>query len=149
VIEAGSETTVLASPDQVFEKISDVSTWERWLPMHGGWPDGRPTDLDEGTRFRQRLGHLGIYDIVTVTVTENRASESLVLEAAGNYGASARFAFVVDPTRGGLSSRVRVAVAVEGKLARPLAVLAKRGLAKGVENSVRDLAAQPFWSTLP
>nr|WP_277351742.1 SRPBCC family protein [Antrihabitans stalactiti] len=138
VIAAHSETIVDVPVARIWELLTDFPLWEQWLPLHGGWPDGPPPTLDKGTQFRQRLGHLGIYDTVSVTVTENTANQRFVLLAHGSYGADARLTFSVDPVAP-QRTRVRVGVEILGGLARPLASLAKRGLQKNLNRTTRDL----------
>lgn len=139
MIAAHSETILDVPVTRIWERLTDFPLWEQWLPLHGSWPDGPPPSLDAGTRFRQRLGHLGIYDTVMVTITENTPNQQFVLFAHGTYGADARLTFSVDsvaPER----TRVRIGVEILGKLARPLSSLAKLGLQKNLNRTTRELA---------
>ena len=141
MIAAHSETIVDVPVARIWELLTDFPLWEQWLPLHGGWPDGPPPTLDKDTQFRQRLGHLGIYDTVDVTVTENTPNHRFVLFAKGSYGADARLTFSVDPVAS-QRTRVRIGVEILGGLARPLSTLAKLGLQKNLNRTTRDLAVK-------
>lgn len=131
------ELRVQAPPDEVFAVIVDPAHWDTWMSIHAGWPDGAPAHLDEGARFRQEAGLLGVRDTVTVTVTEHRAPAVLAMYAEGNHGANLDLSFHVEPD--GTGSVVRVEPRIVGNLVRPLRILAARGLDAPMRQSLRQL----------
>lgn|GEM_PF-4024599 len=141
MITASAATVIAAPPCKIWEMISDPEQWDRWMVMHGEWPDGPPAGLEKGTQFRQRLGHLGIYDTVTVKIVENDLHHLLVLFGQGNYGADARFTFQLDPETPD-STRVTTTVEILGKLVRPLSSLVKFGLQKNLRRTISEFSVQ-------
>jgi hypothetical protein len=138
MIRAVTDTVIDAPLEEIYAQVADHAHWEAWLPMHAGWPDGPPDSVEQGARFRQRLGHLGIYDTVLFTVVENAAPTKLVLHGQGNHGANARLTFRLQPGPAD-STTVSAEVEVIGKLIGPVNRLAKLGLQTQLRSSMREL----------
>jgi Polyketide cyclase / dehydrase and lipid transport len=141
MIHAHSDIEIAAPADTIWPRLTDHHAWDKLLPMHCGWPDGPTDNINQGPRFRQRLGHLGIHDTVTVTVTDHQTAQLLVLHAEGNYGADARITFRLTP-RSTHRTLVRIDIDVLGKLVRPISTLARLGLQNQLQRTTRELAEQ-------
>ena len=139
-MRAEAETLIDAPVETVFRQLMDAQSWHYWIPGHGGWPDGPPTAIAEGERFRLRFGLVGIYDTVMVTVIESRAPTSLAIVAAGTFGADAHLSFRLEPL--GSTTIVRGELQVIGTPTRMVASIAKRGAQRSLSKALHELNEQ-------
>lgn len=138
-IRAEAARSITTSPEHTYAQVIDLASWPRWLPGHGGWPDGPPTTLTQGTQFRLRLGTYGIYDTCLMTVVENTAPSALVLHGTGNHGTDARLSIRVHPEPGG-GSQLQITIDALGHPSRAIATLARLGLQRELDTAIAQLA---------
>ena len=121
---SANETTIDATPQQVFEVLLDARSYEHWVV---GCDDIRAVDGDwpqPGSTFHHTVG-VGPFKVKDTTkVVELDAPKRLVLEARARPAGVARVVFTVAPDGGGST------VCMEE---HPM-----RGLAKTIDNPVLD-----------
>lgn len=121
---ATNETTIAATPEQVFDILLDASTYERWVM---GCDDIRSVDPDwpqPGSKFHHTVGFGPLKVQDTTKVLELDAPRRLVLEARARPAGVAKVIFTVTPCPEG--SKVEVEE------------YPTRGVAKTIDNPVLD-----------
>src|SRR4051794_32540083 len=82
-----------ASPDQVWAKIANPSSYKEWLAIHAGFPDAEPGELSQGDTFKEKVKIMGMPGEVAWTVEEAVPNERLVLDGKGPMGTKMRTAY--------------------------------------------------------
>jgi len=136
---ATTHARIEATVRAVFERLSDVQRWDEWFALHGGWPDGAPTALTEGTQFRQRVTILGASDVVLWTVERLDAPVHVTLAGKGSWGGRARTSFDCRPD--GAATRIDVEVDLHAPGPGLLTRRAARVFANDIGHSLQRLDA--------
>ena len=121
---ATNETTIAATPEQVFDILLDAGTYERWVM---GCDDIRAVDPDwpqPGSKFHHTVGFGPLKVQDTTKVIELDAPHRLVLEARARPAGVAKVSFTVTPCDEG--SKVEIEE------------YPTRGVAKTIDNPVLD-----------
>lgn len=121
-IEATRELS--ASPDALWETVSDLANWDKWFTVHEKWLEEPPATLTEGSKLTAKIVMLGMANKIEWTVESVHAPTHLVLGGAGMAGVKAQFTFTIEPAGGG--SKFTVSGDFEG-------ALIKGALGKAVE----------------
>ena len=87
------ETELSASVEDVWAKLTDLEGYSEWLSIHTGYPEGAPSELAEGTTFKESVTVMGMPGEVTWTVKEIDANSSLELTGVGPMGVQLRNAY--------------------------------------------------------
>jgi uncharacterized protein YndB with AHSA1/START domain len=116
--------TLSASPEALWETVSDVTTWDKWFSIHERWMEEPPAVLTAGSKLVAKIMMLGMANKIEWTVLEVSAPNKLVLAGTGMANVKTEFAFTIEPDAEG--STLSVAGDFEG-------ALIKGALAKAVE----------------
>ena len=128
-IEATRELS--ASPEALWETVSDLANWDKWFTVHEKWLEEPPAALTEGAKLTAKIVMLGMANKIEWTLESIDAPRSLVLSGTGMAGVKAQFTFTIDPADSG--SKFTVLGDFEG-------ALIKGALGKAVEkDGVRQL----------
>ncbi len=121
-IEATRELT--ASPEALWETVSDLGNWDKWFTVHEKWLEEPPATLTPGAKLTAKIVMLGMANKIEWTIESVDAPSRLVLSGTGMAGVKAQFTFVIEPAGGG--SKFTVSGDFEG-------ALIKGALGKAVE----------------
>ena len=121
-IEATRE--LAASPEALWDIISNPNTWGQWFSVHDKWLDEPPATLTAGARLTAKIVMLNMANKIEWSVKSVDAPTSLALGGTGMAGVKADFRFTIEPV--GTGSRFTVSGDFEG-------ALVKGALAKAVE----------------
>jgi uncharacterized protein YndB with AHSA1/START domain len=84
------DTELSASVEDVWAKLTDLEGYSEWLSIHTGYPEGAPSELAEGTTFKESVTVMGMPGEVTWTVKEIDPNSSLELTGVGPMGVQLR-----------------------------------------------------------
>ncbi len=87
------EADLSASVEDVWAKLVDLEGYSDWLSIHTDYPEGAPTELTEGTTFKETVTVMGMPGDVSWTVREIEPNSSLELEGVGPMGVQLRNAY--------------------------------------------------------
>ncbi|WP_430787832.1 crotonase/enoyl-CoA hydratase family protein [Actinoplanes sp. G11-F43] len=136
---------VNATADQVFEVLADPARMPDWLLQHAGWIGGRPGDLTDGVRFRQRIKLMGVPSEVRWTVVGRIEGRAIFLEGAAPMGITVGLFLSVtpaEPAGARAGAVVRFDGGVEGgSTDGPLGPMLARNLADAMRRSLTELGS--------
>ena len=133
-----SETAELpASPEQVWAKVGDLSTYPEWLTLHEGFPDGTP-ELTEGTTFKEKVKIMGMPGEVTWTVTACEPNKRLEMEGRGPMGTTTRAGWTL-AANGGDSTSLTYEGEFSGAALAPMASALEKESRKTAVESIEKL----------
>lgn len=132
-------TEIPASPEQVWEVISDPGRAEEWQTIHAGYPDAPPGKLDATSEFRQKVKIMGMPGEVKWKVTEADEPNRLKLDGEGPMGTTLSTAFTLE----GADSRTNFTYETEfgGAALAPMAAALEKASDKEAEESMEKLKA--------
>ncbi len=135
------QTQVDASPDTVWAKLSDTSTYGEWLSTHVEYPDG-PPELSEGATFKEKVTIMGMPGEVDWTVTKYEPGAAVEMEGAGPMGTKLNAAYRVEPNGDGTTITVESGFegAALAAMAQPLEAASNSALEKSLEQLKASLA---------
>jgi len=96
------------SPQDMWDRVSDLSELGDWLVMHEGWRSELPDELGEGTRVVGVARAKGFLNRVTWTVTAWQPPHRVALSGSGKGGARYTVTLSVSPTKQGSNLGVRL-----------------------------------------
>jgi len=96
-----TEIHIDASPEEVWDVATDLGRMGRWVTIHHGFPDGLPSDLRTGSRFRQKLKVAGTRFLVEWTATEVDGPARLSWDGAGPAGTAAHTSYTLEAANSG------------------------------------------------
>ena len=98
-IEATRE--LAASPEALWETVSDLANWDKWFTVHEKWLEEPPATLSTGAKLTAKIVMLGMANKIEWTIESVDAPRSLVLSGTGMAGVKAQFTFTIDPAESG------------------------------------------------
>jgi carbon monoxide dehydrogenase subunit G len=98
-IEATRELS--ASPEALWETVSDLANWDKWFTVHEKWLEEPPATLNEGAKLTAKIVMLGMANKIEWAIESVDAPRSLVLSGTGMAGVTAQFTFTIDPAESG------------------------------------------------
>ena len=90
-----------ASPQEVWDVAADLERIGEWVSIHRDFPEPPPSDLTEGSRFKQRLKVAGTKFLVEWTATEVDSPEKLAWAGTGPAGTTAHTSYTLAAENGG------------------------------------------------
>ena len=81
---------IAASPERVWELVTDLRRLDEWVSIHRDFPTPPPADVEQGTSFDQTLAVAGTPFAVSWTATEVDGPQKLSWQGKGPAGATAR-----------------------------------------------------------
>ena len=103
-----------ATPDKLWETVSDPHTWEKWLTIHAGWLEEPPTTIEVGTKLVEKVVMLGMANKLEWVVESVEPGAELTIDGTGMAGVKSRFAFTLAPHGDGTT--VTIDAAFEGAM---------------------------------
>lgn len=129
------EAELPGTPEQVWEKLTDLDSYGDWLSIHTGFPDGTPDELSEGATFRQGIQIMGMPGEATWTVKEVEPSRSLELEGLGPMGVTLRNGYKLEPSGDGtkITCETEFGGPAVAAMEAPLATASEQALTTSLE----------------
>lgn len=94
--KANASKQIPASQDAVWQQLSDMSTYEKWLTIHDKWYGEPPTQLAVGTWATEQATIMGMANKIDWVVEEIEAPKRLKIVGAGLAGAKITFVLAVE-----------------------------------------------------
>ncbi len=92
---------IAAPVDRVWELVTDLDRLGEWVSIHRDFPEPPPSQVAEGTTFRQTLAVAGTPFAVDWTATEVDGPKRLSWDGRGPAGTTARTTYVLAATDDG------------------------------------------------
>lgn len=90
-----------ASPEAVWEKLTDFSSYGEWMSVHVAFPDGPPAAVAPDTSFKEKVKIMGMPGEVNWTIKQVDAPNTLVMEGKGPMGTFMKSSYNVSAVDGG------------------------------------------------
>jgi uncharacterized protein YndB with AHSA1/START domain len=128
-----------ASPEKVWETVTDLKRYEEWLELHLGWKDEPPAQLTAGTTFPEKITLMNMPNTITWTVVAYDPPSRLEMSGTGMAGVQVTMTTEVKPVEAG--SQVALSAEFAGQLIVGALgeAIAKQGEA-AVQRSLEKLA---------
>ncbi|MFC9517503.1 SRPBCC family protein [Nocardiaceae bacterium NPDC056970] len=86
------------SPEDAWDRASDLSEFEQWLSIHEGWRSDLPEELRAGTVVSSVVSVKGLRNRVKWTLKQYNPPRSLVLKGDGKGGVKLGLVLSVEPS---------------------------------------------------
>lgn len=90
-----------ASPDAVWQKITDFASYDEWMATHVSFPDGPPSAVAPSTEFKEKVKIMGMPGEVAWSITEVEEQKTLAMEGKGPMGTFMKSRYILSATDGG------------------------------------------------
>ncbi|MBM7416540.1 hypothetical protein JOE30_000590 [Rhodococcus sp. PvP016] len=146
--EAGSEGRVAGvnvtvdstmTPDEAWARASDLSSFQEWMTIFGGWRSPVPDTLKEGVTIDSLIKVKGFRNVITWTITEYDKPYEIALLGKGKGGIKIDLKMSVAP-KGAGSEFTLDANFRGGLLSGPIGGVVAKVLESDVRTSVTNLA---------
>jgi hypothetical protein len=125
------------SPQDMWDRVSDLSELGEWLVMHEGWRCELPDEITEGTQIVGVARSKGLRNRVTWTVTKWDPPREVAMAGAGKGGAKYGVTLTVRPASGGSTLGLRLELGGRA-LFGPVGSAAARAVKGDVEKSLKQ-----------
>ena len=134
-VDMGADVPI--SPQQMWDRVSDLSDLGDWLVLHEGWRSELPEELSEGTQVVGVARAKGLRNRVTWTVTSWEPPHQVALSGSGKGGAKYAVTLTVQPTQQGSALGLRLELGGRA-LFGPVGSAAARAVRGDVEKSLKQ-----------
>jgi hypothetical protein len=124
-------------PQDVWDRVSDLSGLADWLVMHEGWRSELPDELTEGTQIVGVARAKGMRNRVTWTVTTWDPPGEVAMSGAGKGGTKYGVRLTVRPKGGGSALGLRLELGGRA-LFGPVGSAAARAVKGDVDKSLKQ-----------
>ena len=127
------------TPQDMWDRVSDLSDLGDWLIMHEGWRSELPDEIAEGTQIVGVARAKGLRNRVTWTVTTWDPPREVAMTGSGKGGAKYAVTLTVRPTDEGSTLGLRLELggrALFGPVGSAAARAVKGDVQKSLENFV-------------
>ncbi|CAM4225870.1 SRPBCC family protein [Mycobacterium senriense] len=125
------------TPQDMWDRVSDLSELGDWLTMHEGWRSDLPDEIAEGTQIVGVARAKGFRNRVTWTVTRWDPPHEMVMSGSGKGGAKYAVTLTVRPTDEGSTLGVRLELGGRA-LFGPVGSAAARAVKGDVQKSLKN-----------
>ncbi|MBY4572308.1 polyketide cyclase / dehydrase and lipid transport [Gordonia paraffinivorans] len=127
-------------PAEAWALASDLSRFDEWMTIFGGWKSPVPETLGEGTTISSLIKVKGFRNVIHWTITDYDEPRLIALSGKGRGGVHIDLAMKVDDIADG--SRFDLSADISGGLLNgPVARLVAKVLESDVHRSISNLAA--------
>lgn len=127
-------------PESAWKLASDLSRFQEWMTIFGGWRGPVPAQIEQGTRVSSCVKVKGFRNVIHWTVTRYDAPHEIKLDGRGRGGV--RIAVRMTVAGNDPGSTFRLTAELKGGLLNgPIGVLVARVVRSDVRRSVENLAA--------
>lgn len=125
------------SPQDMWDRVSDLSDLGDWLVMHEGWRSELPDEITEGTQIVGVARSKGLRNRVTWTVTTWDPPHQVAMSGSGKGGA--KYGVTLTVRSAGDGSTLGVRLELGGRaLFGPVGSAAARAVKGDVEKSLKN-----------
>lgn len=125
---------------EAWKLASDLSRFDEWMTIFGGWRGGVPSRIELGTKVSSLIRVKGFRNVIHWTVTGYQEPERIELSGRGRGGVTITLHLSVTDDRPGSTFRL-IAELSGGLLGGPIGRLVARVLKSDVHKSIANLAA--------
>ncbi len=130
------------TPQQAWDRASDLRRFEQWLTIHDGWRSELPGEIAQGLQLTSVISVRGMRNRVDWTLEEYRPIERIGLRGEGKSGTKVAMTLTIAPAGGG--SAITMDVEFSNPMVRGLIASAVgRSLKGDITRSMAKLAALP------
>jgi hypothetical protein len=140
VAQVDVSTTSDLEPASAWKLASDLSRFDEWMTIFGGWRGEVPSRIEKGTSVSSCIKVKGFRNTVHWTVTRYDEPNSIELQGHGRGGVRLSVAMDVKDNHPGSTFHL-VADLGGGVLSGPVGKIVARVLRSDVTKSVNNLAA--------
>ncbi|BAX92694.1 type II toxin-antitoxin system Rv0910 family toxin [Mycobacterium shigaense] len=127
-------------PEAAWKLASDLSRFDEWMTIFGGWRGPVPSTIEEGSEVCSCVRVKGFRNLVHWTVTRYDEPKSIELQGRGRGGIRITVSMKVADEQPGSTFHL-TADLKGGVLSGPVGTVVARVLRSDVRNSVNNLAA--------
>jgi hypothetical protein len=127
-------------PAVAWKLASDLSRFDEWLTIFGGWRSKVPSNLQKGTKVSSRIKVKGFRNIIHWTITRYDEPKAIELQGRGRGGIRISLAMSVTANHPGSTFHL-TADLTGGLLNGPIGRLVARVLRSDVRKSMTNLGA--------
>lgn len=127
------------TPDEAWARASDLSSFDQWMTIFGGWKSPIPDRLTEGVTIDSLIKVKGFRNTITWTITEYDQPKQIALLGKGKGGIKIQMKMTVEPKDAGSGFSLDAKFG-GGLLSGPVGGFVARVLESDVRNSVTNLA---------
>ncbi|WP_315772588.1 type II toxin-antitoxin system Rv0910 family toxin [Rhodococcoides kroppenstedtii] len=127
------------TPDEAWARASDLSGFDEWMTIFGGWRSPIPTTLHEGVTVDSLIKVKGFRNVITWTIAEYDKPHEIALLGTGKGGVKIDLRMTVTPKNAG-STFTLEANFRGGLLSGPIGTVVAKVLESDVRDSVTNLA---------
>ncbi|MFG3498919.1 SRPBCC family protein [Streptomyces sp. NPDC047928] len=138
--EVSAEARIEAPAREVWARLTDFSSYERWNATHTGFPQGVPDDLAVGATYLENMRLMNFPAEVVWTVAELEPERVLAATGRGPMGVSLGMRYALTPDGHGATT-VRVDSEFTGAAVSMMASRLKDSATAALDESLRRLAA--------
>jgi uncharacterized protein YndB with AHSA1/START domain len=132
-----SSIEIPAPPEKVWQAISDLNTYDKWMTVHVGFPDGIPEEIKPGVSYREKVTIMGMPGEVNWTVADYQPPSRIALSGEGPMGTTLRAVFGVEAE--GEGTRVSYESEFGGAALAPMQAAIEKEAHKAGEESLQKL----------
>ncbi|MDM4142321.1 MULTISPECIES: SRPBCC family protein [Mycobacterium] len=125
------------TPQDMWDRVSDLSDLGDWLTVHEGWRSELPDDIAEGTQIVGVARAKGFRNRVTWTVTTWDPPHEVAMSGSGKGGAKYTVTLTVQPTAEGSTLGLRLELGGRA-LFGPVGSAAARAVKGDVQKSLKN-----------
>jgi hypothetical protein len=126
-------------PAAAWKLASDLSRFDEWMTIFGGWRGRVPATIEEGTRVSSLIKVKGFRNVIHWTVTHYDEPKSIELQGRGRGGIRIAVAMTVSDDHPGSAFHL-TAELTGGLFGGPIGGVVARVLRSDVRKSVNNLA---------
>jgi carbon monoxide dehydrogenase subunit G len=97
---------IAATQEDVWNVLSDLTTFEKWLTIHDKWYGEPPTELGVGSTFSEQATIMGMSNKIDWVVEEYSAPSNVKISGKGLAGAQITFDLSVTPNGTGCTAGI-------------------------------------------
>jgi hypothetical protein len=127
-------------PEAGWKLASDLSRFDEWMTIFGGWRSKVPSTIEKGTKISSCVNAKGFRSVIHWTVTRYDEPESIELQGRGRGGIRIAVAMNVADNHPGSTFHLTTDLK-GGVLSGPTGKLVARVVRTDVRKSVNKLAA--------
>ncbi|OBJ00573.1 SRPBCC family protein [Mycobacterium sp. 1465703.0] len=125
------------TPQEMWDRVSDLSDLGDWLTLHEGWRSDLPDEIAEGTQVIGVARAKGLRNRVTWTVTKWDPPREVAMSGSGKGGAKYAVTLTVRPTQDGSTLGLRLELGGR-PLFGPVGSAAARAVKGDVQKSLQN-----------
>jgi hypothetical protein len=138
--EVDVSTSSDLNPESAWQLASDLSRFNEWLTIFGGWRSAIPAKLEEGTCVSSCIRVKGFRNVVHWTITRYDEPKDIALSGRGRGGILIALKMAVAENHPGSTFHLNADLR-GGPLSGPIGRLVARIVKSDVHKSINNLAA--------